>query len=232
MIRKWSYIKSINQSPIIFFPHKNQFFFKIFRKTTRFKKNNKGFFTKFIRKLVIINKRRMGWNFYINISTFWVKNSLRYKKLLNYLQYILLYKFSINSPNLNFFFSKFKKLNIIDIKSIPINFNTLSTKGIMNVFFKKPLTTYCKTINIKSLRINPKVKHLTYFNSINYLNKTITLGFTFKNCFFMNKQYPINPTKYVNKFQFINILIKISLNCIVTLKLLNIYKIIYLIKLQ
>lgn len=205
MIWKWSYITST--LTITNFT-KNHFYFKVFRQNTRFRNYNIGSYSKFIRKLVVKNYRRLSWKNYALLSFFWVNNVLKNKKLISYLQYQFVYKYEVCiTSNTNSIY-KSRNFNLLEFGKHVINHIFLK-KNMVN-FFKLSQSNICKLT-----WFTKNINEVSYFNSSHAINKLLNLGFSFKN------KYNFMPKN--SKIKFYKSSIKIILTIIVNLKSLNSY---------
>jgi hypothetical protein len=223
MVRKWSYIinKLIyknflisNTSPLLNL--KYRFVFKIFKKTTRFKNFNTSYYSNFIRKVVMVNNRRTGWNTYSYVSILWVKNFLQYKKLVIFLQSKLLYRYNTSYSLLNILPTS-KLILALDLIKYPINFTI--PKPYIQYFVTK-----LNTLNQLNRKTLPKSKGnllllpTTYFNSLSTLHKLRNLGFNFKSYSYSGDKYTLNSFSVVDPVFFNKILLQIIISNTVNLK--------------
>ena len=185
MIRKWSYIIPSLHNNLHNTPLKSRFKFKVFRKTTRFKKYNLSY-TSFIRKQVVLKKRRVGWKKYIILSSDWVKPLLSLKHLVSFTQNKSLYTNTTTSPYFNIFSKKSQQLNLVGFGTYALNHTALNSK-MLSFFNKnnKPKKPQKFTSNVQ-------------FNSLSNLDKLSNLGFNFPNLILNNNYYPLkNHTTYL-----------------------------------
>jgi len=192
VIRKWSYIKSIilitgkqttHNNPITLFNNtlNSRFRFKVFRKNTRFKKYNLSY-TNFMRKQVVLKKRRVGWKSYVILSSNWVKPLLKLKQLVNFTQSKLIHPYSTTYSHPKIFKQPSPQLSLVGLGTHSLSHTSLNMKMVN--FFKT-----------KQLVIKPnKFFSNTYFNSLQSIDKLGTLGFIFPNLLYGNNYYPIKQT--------------------------------------
>jgi hypothetical protein len=196
VIRKWSYINNFffQKSNLPLF---NRFLLKIFRKNTRFKGYNQGI-TFFVRKLVVLQKRRSGWKLYSILTSSWVSFFLQNKKLVNFLQTKILYKYTVLYPYPRMLCPKLVSIGSIGSGLYSLNVSFLYKN--LNTFFQLN-NTYSHFFSKNAPRqATIKVKkYLTYTTSFNHLKNThklSKLGFTFTNTFFLKSFTPLLPTNY------------------------------------
>jgi len=149
MVRKWSYINQIFFKKSFIKNLKSRFTFKIFRKNTRFKNLNQGS-TLFIRKLVVLQHRRIGWKPYFLIASLWLKYVLKLKKFIMFLQTTLLHNLTITYPYINMFFKKTYLLSLVGIGTHSINYVFIKNINIQNSHLPlSSIKSFIKTYNIK-----------------------------------------------------------------------------------
>ena len=86
MVRKWSYLKTFNSTtPSTLLPIKTVKSFKVFRKTTRFKKYNRGI-TKIVRRKYMTRKRKSTLLFAYYITKNWVYHYLKLRQFERFYQ--------------------------------------------------------------------------------------------------------------------------------------------------
>ena len=86
MVRKWSYLKTFNlTAPNTLAPIKAVKSFKVFRKTTRFKKYNRGI-TKIVRRKYMTRKRKSTALFAYYITKDWVYHYLKLRQFERFYQ--------------------------------------------------------------------------------------------------------------------------------------------------
>jgi len=213
MIRKWPYItlNKINTPSIQNLKIKSLFLLKIFKKNTRFQKHNQQFNTSFTRKLVIIKKRRTNWNKYVFISSFWVKNFITSKKLINSLQYKLIYLLTSTYPNVNMLISRYKHFSLIGVGNYPLNY--ISTKlSILKLVYILNSTFTSRQYKYKHKIKYSKLINISYFNSLTTANKLINMGYFFQKTNDINK----NTSVFIYK-----ILLNIILNKLQSLRFIQ-----------
>ena len=177
MIRKWSYIKFFSKTTIL--PNQwnlkisSWFQFKVFRKNTRFKKYNLQD-TLFVRKLVMLRRRRLGWKYYIRVSSNWALTSLKYKKLISFLQAQLLYKYEVCYVNNKLLSSNSNQLRLIDKGLYSINYTFLKHSTFFIFFMNK--FAYKKINSRKNI-----IVRTVQFNQLSNIQKLTTLGFNLTN---------------------------------------------------
>lgn len=143
MVRKWSYLESsnlpletklLNQSTSLYH-------FKVFRKTTRFKKFNKGL-TKMVRKNYARRKHRTNWLILSYITQSWVSNYLNMRQFERFFSGLTRFSLNTFSADVSVFNAKLKELSNKD----GINIITCS---------QTPLKRYVKFTNGSHFLINP-----------------------------------------------------------------------------
>jgi ABC-type anion transport system duplicated permease subunit len=139
MVRKWSYISNndttlhlINYRAILH----TKFKFKIFRKTTRFKKYNISY-TNFVRTLPVLRKRRVDWKYYFILSSQWVKPLLKNKQFISFLQTKFLHNYTFSYNCLPIFQKKSQQLNLIGIGTYGLVYSFLNYKITTKITIKK-----------------------------------------------------------------------------------------------
>ena len=109
MVRKWSYL--ISTPALVTLNYYDnvtlKYVFKVFRKTTRFKKYIL-FPTVFFRKKDSIRKRRNNWINLTQILINWTVNYLKLKQLYKFFQNFLILPLSVLAPNLNMVLNRAK----------------------------------------------------------------------------------------------------------------------------
>lgn len=86
MVRKWSYLKTFDLvTPSTLLPIKTVKSFKVFRKTTRFKKYNRGI-TKIVRRKYMTRKRKSTSLFAYYITKDWVYHYLKLRQFERFYQ--------------------------------------------------------------------------------------------------------------------------------------------------
>lgn len=193
MVRKWSYINnnqrnSTKNEQVNLIP---RFIFKIFRKNTRFKNSNQGH-TLFIRKLVVLRQRRLGWKPYMSASSLWTRHNLKFKNLINFYQTQALHKYTVNYSHLNMV-SKTQQSPLIGLGQLPLNYTF--TKNLPN-FFSKINTVNCLNLNNAQTfsKSNTKLIPQAQFNKLSSSHKLNTLGFNFTSTVFSKTQLPFLKT--------------------------------------
>jgi hypothetical protein len=213
MVRKWSYIKNdtitSSLTKINTLKHYNlinRFSFKIFRFTTRFK-NFSIHKTSFIRRRVILWKRRTNYKNLVILSSMWAKPLLSYKNTQNFIQgkSMLPITSSLNiKPNV---YKIFQSLHLV--------------KGVNHITFN-PLHNFLKNQNHN--KTNIQVHSLKQLQNYKYLNLFFPL------LIYDNYLY---PNKFLLKSKFINNLPKFTNNVIsqlITLRKIIIYITLFLLK--
>jgi hypothetical protein len=86
MVRKWSYLKTFSlEHPSTLVPIKTVKAFKVFRKTTRFKKYNRGI-TRIVRRKYMKRKRKSSSLFAYYITKSWVQSYLKLRQFERFYQ--------------------------------------------------------------------------------------------------------------------------------------------------
>ena len=143
MVRKWSYLE--NSTPD-FGMYKldsvsSLYHFKVFRKTTRFKKFNRGI-TKMVRKNYARRKHRTNWLVLSYITKSWVSNYLKMRQFERFFSGLT--RFTINS------FSA-------DVSVFKLKVKELNNQGGINILScsQTPITRYLKYSQGASFLLNP-----------------------------------------------------------------------------
>ena len=127
MVRKWSYL--VNSTPTITPLTLNEssslYHFKVFRKTTRFKKFNRGI-TKMVRKNYARRKHRTNWLVLSYITKAWVSNYLNMRQFERFFNALTHFKINSFSADVSVFHVKLKDvsnkdgINIISCSNTPL----------------------------------------------------------------------------------------------------------------
>ena len=127
MVRKWSYL--VNSTPTITPLTLNEssslYHFKVFRKTTRFKKFNRGI-TKMVRKNYARRKHRTNWLVLSYITKAWVSNYLNMRQFERFFNALTRFKINSFSADVSVFHVKLKDvsnkdgINIISCSNTPL----------------------------------------------------------------------------------------------------------------
>jgi hypothetical protein len=127
MVRKWSYL--VNSTPTIAPLTLNEssslYHFKVFRKTTRFKKFNRGI-TKMVRKNYARRKHRTNWLVLSYITKAWVSNYLNMRQFERFFNALTRFKINSFSADVSVFHVKLKDvsnkdgINIISCSNTPL----------------------------------------------------------------------------------------------------------------
>jgi hypothetical protein len=204
VIRKWSYI-NINipnlLNSVIFF--KNKYKFKVFRKTTKFRRFQVGK-TKGLRKLPIVLNRRTDKLNISNITHKWLYFYLKAKQFIRFQQNLFTTTYLIHSTSKNLFIKNFFFVNLNQNQGY--NFITCTRQT--------PLL----------LQKNKHTKYTSKFIQTNLLNLTKNTPLSNSNLLFYEKlYYPIDvlaklrnnnqiiPKLIVNKLFRCNLQIPISI---------------------
>jgi len=143
MVRKWSYLAnaSPDTTPLTLSNSANLYHFKVFRKTTRFKKFNRGI-TKMVRKNYARRKHRTNWLILSYITKAWVSNYLNMRQFERFFNALTRFKINAFSADVSVFNLKLK--------------DVANTNGI-NVLScsKTPLQRYLSYSNGSSFLDNP-----------------------------------------------------------------------------
>jgi len=159
-----------------------RFIFKIFRKNTRFKNSNQSY-TLFIRKLVILRQRRLGWKPYMSTSSAWTNYSLKYKNMINFYQTQSMYNYTIDYSHLNMVL-KTQQPSTIGFGKLPLNYNF--TKTLPQYFVKNTLYGCQSSKNSKTTKLILQAQ----FNKLSSFKKLNALGFNFSNLIFSKMKLP------------------------------------------
>ena len=127
MVRKWSYL--VNSTPTITPLTLNEssslYHFKVFRKTTRFKKFNRGI-TKMVRKNYARRKHRTNWLVLSYITKAWVSNYLNMRQFERFFNALTRFKINSFSADVSVFHVKLKDvsnkdgINIVSCSNTPL----------------------------------------------------------------------------------------------------------------
>jgi hypothetical protein len=221
MVRKWSYITNNN----FHFFSKNTLFnkynFKIFRKNTRFKNINQSN-TAFVRKLVVLKNRRVGWKPYIVISSSWVNQNLKLNKLVNFYQLKLLFNFTVNYVYSKMLISKTNQLLSIGNGALTINYNIHTSIIIV------------KSTNRINICRQEKLLNTAHFTKLDTFVKLNNLGMPFTTISYLRNKYHINSTlvnlKNWSITNYFNFLLKSVINMLVCLRFLHTYSTLFFLK--
>jgi hypothetical protein len=111
MVRKWSYLDtrdlSLDAQSLDSASH--LYHFKVFRKTTRFKKFNKGI-TRMVRKNYARRKHRTNWLILSYITKSWVTSYLKMRQFERFYSALGRFQFDAFSPNFNIFSIKLSSI--------------------------------------------------------------------------------------------------------------------------
>lgn len=103
MVRKWSYLKTFTlSSPTTLAPIKATKSFKVFRKTTRFKKYNRGI-TRIVRRKYMTRKRKSTGLFAYYVTKDWVHHYLKLRQFERFYQSFGLSNLSAYSADFDVF---------------------------------------------------------------------------------------------------------------------------------
>jgi len=104
MVRKWSYLETrdLDLSTQSLESASQLYHFKVFRKTTRFKKFNKGI-TRMVRKNYARRKHRTNWLILSYITKSWVTNYLKMRQFERFYSALGRFQFAAFSPNFDIF---------------------------------------------------------------------------------------------------------------------------------
>ena len=151
MVRKWSYLENPTKlsSQLTLNTVKKKHIFKVFRRTTRFKKSM-IFPTVFYRRKDSTRKRKTNW-LYLNAILFrWSSTYLKYKHLVRFYQNVSMFPTQACSPNIEVLI---KRASNVDV--VPWNSFTL-TRKLGSILHKS------------SRNANPlKFSRLTYMSTFN-----------------------------------------------------------------
>lgn len=143
MVRKWSYLESSTPSVTssLLDSSSQLYHFKVFRKTTRFKKYNRGI-TKMVRKNYARRKHRSNWLVLSYITKSWVLNYLNMRQFERF--YSALTRFKINAYS-------------ADASIFHLRLQDISNLGGINVVScsKTPLRRHINYSSSASFLINP-----------------------------------------------------------------------------
>ena len=166
MVRKWSYLEgpqatSLN-SPLV--PLSKLYNFKVFRKTTRFKKFNKGI-TKMVRKKYSRRKHITSWITLSFITKSWTLNYLKARQFERFFTSLGFFNCITHSPILNVFTTR---LPLLAAKNNGVSISSCS-KNIAYRFirFSKYQSTHYLTDRTKNTNLS--LMHTSHpQNIVNY----------------------------------------------------------------
>ena len=159
--------------------------FKIFKKTTKFKKYNKGL-TKFIinRKKYILRKKKTSYAFLYNLSFWWTKSYMILRQSLRFFQMYNIFDFSLTLSNKNFLEKMYFKnpfgMNNLMIDSY-VNYSTI-TKSI---YFNKSLFYFTPNLSYKNIFKNSHIGLIFYNSQPQSVENTLNSGIIYSG----NTQY-------------------------------------------
>lgn len=222
MIRKWSYINSTTTviSALRTKTSVNlhtKFKFKIFRKTTRFKKYNISY-TSFVRTLPVLRKRRVDWKYYFVISSQWVKPLLKNKQFISFIQTKFLHNYTFSYNYIPIFQRKSHQLNLIGIGIYGIVYNFLNYKITNKIISRKNRTN--------SNLLIPSVQ----FHSFNCFEKLLNLGLPINNLLYLeNNTYAMTKLPSIVLFRQNNPFMLTTFSMLVSLRKLHTNIVLYTI---
>ena len=199
MVRKWSYLKKsgigvVDDSllnPITLYH------FKVFRKTTRFKKFNKGI-TKMVRKNYARRKHRTNWLVLSHVSKFWALSYLKMRQFERFFSSLSQTSFRAFSADVNVFMLKLPEvsnkvgLNITSCTAAQLNRYTSKSKSMPHLInpTRNANNAIVKSSSLSALSESQEVfpnliqmEGLTYYlneSTIDVVSKTITGNQLFK----------------------------------------------------
>lgn len=143
MIRKWSYLESSTPSVTsgLLDSSSQLYHFKVFRKTTRFKKYNRGI-TKMVRKNYARRKHRSNWLVLSYITKSWVLNYLNMRQFERFYSALTRFKINAYSADASIFHLRLQDLSNLD------GINVVSCS-------KTPLRRHINYASSASFLINP-----------------------------------------------------------------------------
>lgn len=199
MVRKWSYLNKsgigvVDDSlinPVSLYQ------FKVFRKTTRFKKFNRGI-TKMVRKKYARRKHRTNWLVLSHVSKFWALSYLKMRQFERFFSSLSQTGFRAFSADVNVFMMKISEvfnrsgLNISSCTSTQLNRYVSKSKSMPHLLNPTQNTNNAvvRSSNLSTLFDSHEVfpnllqtEGLTYYlngTNIESILKTITVGQLFK----------------------------------------------------
>lgn len=173
MVRKWSYIESndvgLNSRNLLNISR--LYNFKVFRKTTRFKKFNRGI-TCMVRKNYARRKHRTNWLIMSYITKSWVLNYLKARQFERFYSALGRFTFNVFSADVNVFYTKLSTISNFDGINI-VSCSKTTTGRHINYspganFLKNPLkntnSTLIQTSNtgsiVTSIELYPNLVNL------------------------------------------------------------------------
>jgi hypothetical protein len=158
MVRKWSYLETrdLDLDMQSFESTSQLYHFKVFRKTTRFKKFNKGI-TRMVRKNYSRRKHRTNWLVLSYITKSWVTNYLKMRQFERFYSALGRFQFDTFSSNFDIFSIKLNSIlnhngiNIVSCSKKVLEKHTNQSYGAG--FLKNPTkNTNSAVIQVSSLR--------------------------------------------------------------------------------
>lgn len=192
MVRKWSYLENTNMSlsKSVFDESLSLYHFKVFRKTTRFKKFNRGI-TKMVRKNYARRKHRTNWFVLSHITKAWASSYLRMRQFERFFNSITRFTFCAFSPDVSVFLLKLPEIS----NKSGINVASCTKSQLVRYLNQSPQarylynpTKYTNNATVQSMSL----KNLTDSNEV-YPNLTSLEGDTF----FLGEQLPLTTSKSI-----------------------------------
>jgi len=193
MVRKWSYLSNaaLSISKDTLTNSVNLYHFKVFRKTTRFKKFNRGI-TKMVRKNYARRKHRTNWFIMSYITKTWVLNYLKMRQFERFFNSVTRFHVSAFTSDISIFLLKLSEvsnklgINVISCSSAQLRrYASFSTK---NALLSNPTHNTLNTI-VQS----------TSLDNINSSSEVFTNLITFEgNSFFLEK--PLTEIQHLINF--------------------------------
>ena len=151
MVRKWSYLEN-STLPIgddTFRNSTNLYHFKVFRKTTRFKKFNRGT-TKMVRKNYARRKHRTNWFILSHITKVWVLSYLKMRQFERFFSSITCFRVCAFTSDISIFLLKLNdvsnKLGLNVISCSKAQLKRYSTRTNKTVLLNNPTSNTINTM--------------------------------------------------------------------------------------
>ena len=204
MVRRWSYLNT-NITSSSFNGVAKAHRFKVFRKSTKFKKFNRGLID-FVRRKNIKRKKYINYITLSYLSSDWSKNYLNQRSILRFSQSINAHNYSLDSlqPNILIKLSKkFTFTNGFHATSIPskIALSTLNNLKLFNIYlqntnFSRNTITSLNTFDSNTDNLNSLgLSTYTDLNSKFYLLTSIKNSATNLNPLNLNNRVVFNMIK-------------------------------------
>lgn len=181
MVRKWSYLKTSNLAISVHTLKSltQLLHFKVFRKTTRFKKFNRGI-TRVVRKTYARRKHRTNCLIWYYITKSWVANYLKMRQFERFYSGLGRFQFEAFSSNFEVFSVKLHSIsnyNGVNIISCAKNVLGKHTNQSTSALFLKNPTKYANTTSIQLINLQDiSASSEIYPNLVNFENSLFPYG--------------------------------------------------------